>query len=85
MAYQQSRLLSVRKYWAILQEKADEVTRHPLLWRLFRKSLKELYTSETTLAQKIVLTPLNNEFKLKKGLEILIAVVFCKECVLPVQ
>ena len=27
--------------------------------------LKELYTSETTLAQKIVLTPLNNEFKLK--------------------
>ena len=27
--------------------------------------LKELYTSETTLAQKIVLTPLNNEFVLK--------------------
>ena len=27
--------------------------------------LKELYTSETTLAQKIVLTPLNNKFKLK--------------------
>ena len=27
--------------------------------------LKELYTSETTLAQTIVLTPLNNEFKLK--------------------
>ena len=27
--------------------------------------LKELYTSKTTLAQKIVLTPLNNEFKLK--------------------
>ena len=27
--------------------------------------LKELYTSETTLAQKIVLTPLNNEFRLK--------------------
>ena len=24
--------------------------------------LKELYTSETTLAQKIVLTPLNNDF-----------------------
>ena len=28
--------------------------------------LKELYTSETTLAQKIVLTPLNNEFRLRK-------------------
>ena len=28
-------------------------------------NLKELYTSETILAQKIVLTPLNNEFKLK--------------------
>ena len=28
-------------------------------------ALKELYTSETTLAQKIVLTPLNNEFRLK--------------------
>ena len=28
-------------------------------------TLKELYTSETTLAQKIVLTPLNNEFKFK--------------------
>ena len=28
-------------------------------------TLKELYTSETTLAQKIVLAPLNNEFKLK--------------------
>ena len=27
--------------------------------------LKELYTSETTLAQKIVFTPLNNEFELK--------------------
>ena len=27
--------------------------------------LKELYTSETTWAQKIVLTPLNNEFVLK--------------------
>ena len=27
--------------------------------------LKELYTSETTLAQKIVLTLLNNEFVLK--------------------
>ena len=27
--------------------------------------LKELYTSETTLAQKIVLTPLNNEFRFK--------------------
>ena len=27
--------------------------------------LKELYTSESTLAQEIVLTPLNNEFKLK--------------------
>ena len=27
--------------------------------------LKELYTSETTLAQKIVLTPLNNKFKSK--------------------
>ena len=27
--------------------------------------LKELYTSEKTLAQKIVLTPLNNEFVLK--------------------
>ena len=30
-----------------------------------REILKELYTSETTLAQKIVLTLLNNEFKLK--------------------
>ena len=29
------------------------------------QSLKELYTSETTLTQKIVLTPLNNEFRLK--------------------
>ena len=29
-------------------------------------NLKELYTSKTTLAQKIVLTPLNNEFILKK-------------------
>ena len=29
------------------------------------RCLKELYTSETTLAQKIVLTPLNNEFVLK--------------------
>ena len=28
--------------------------------------LKELYTSKTTLAQKIVLTPLDNEFRLKK-------------------
>ena len=28
-------------------------------------SLKELYTSQTTLAQKIVLTPLNNKFRLK--------------------
>ena len=27
--------------------------------------LKELYTLETTLAQKIVLTPLNNEFRFK--------------------
>ena len=27
--------------------------------------LKKFYTSETTLAQKIVLTPLNNEFVLK--------------------
>ena len=27
--------------------------------------LKELYTSETTLAQKIVLAPLNNEFRFK--------------------
>ena len=27
--------------------------------------LKELYTSETTLAQKIVLAPLNSEFVLK--------------------
>ena len=27
--------------------------------------LKELYTSETTLAKKIVLTPLNNEFTIK--------------------
>ena len=30
-----------------------------------RGGLKELYTSETTFAQKIVLTPLNNEFRLK--------------------
>ena len=29
------------------------------------EDLKELYTSETTLATKIVLTPLNNEFALK--------------------
>ena len=28
-------------------------------------ALKELYTSQTTLTQKIVLTPLNNEFRLK--------------------
>ena len=27
--------------------------------------LKELYTSQTTLAQKIILTPLNNEFRSK--------------------
>ena len=33
---------------------------------IFKKIwLKELYTSETTLAQKIVLTTLNNELKLK--------------------
>ena len=31
----------------------------------FFSDLKELYTSETTLAQKIVLTPLNNKFELK--------------------
>ena len=39
-----------------------------LAWKKSRKkklSLKELYTSQTTLAQKIVLTSLNNEFKLK--------------------
>ena len=29
--------------------------------------LKELYTSETTLAQKIVLAPLNNEFRFKNS------------------
>ena len=31
----------------------------------YNKILKELYTSETTLAQKIVLTPLNDEFVLE--------------------
>ena len=37
--------------------------------RLWRKIifLKELYTSETTLAQKIVLAPLNNEFRFKNS------------------
>ena len=33
---------------------------------LDKELLKELYTSETTLAQKIVLTPLDNEFALKE-------------------
>ena len=33
-------------------------------YRPLPKDLKELYTSETTLAQKIALTPLNNEFAL---------------------
>ena len=32
-------------------------------------NLKELYTSETTLAQKIVLNPLNNEFNHAKRLK----------------
>ena len=36
-----------------------------LPWQLQKYLLKDLYTSETTLAQKIVLTPLNNEFRLK--------------------
>ena len=40
--------------------------RHYMKWKFsLTISLKELYTSETTLAQKIVLTPLNNEFRFK--------------------
>ena len=35
-----------------------------------KETLKELYTSETTLAQKIVLTPLNNEFKGDGGVSV---------------
>ena len=31
----------------------------------YKTAIKGTHTSETTLAQKIVLTPLNNEFKLK--------------------
>ena len=40
---------------------------HSIFLHFFPSSfpLKELYTSETTLAQKIVLTPLNNKFVLK--------------------
>ena len=37
---------------------------HPGIFFYF--SLKELYTSQTTLAQKTVLTPLNNKVRLKK-------------------
>jgi len=36
-----------------------------LCFRVIALNLKELYTSETTLAQRVVLTPLNNEFKIK--------------------
>ena len=37
---------------------------HPGIFFYF--SLKELYTSQTTLAKKIVLTPLSNEFRFEK-------------------
>ena len=43
----------------------DQIYVHICMPTLYIKVLKGTHTSETTLAQKIVLTPPNNEFKLK--------------------
>ena len=53
------------KKFELGHEKVPNICFLPLINFCLFSDLKELYTSETTLTQKIVLTPLHNEFRLK--------------------